>query len=423
VGISGLSKASSLSAWLTWQEQSHPKEIDLGLERVANVFAALDCYQQKRPFTITVAGTNGKGSSVALLESILLSAGYSVGSYSTPHLLNYNERIKVNGLSVSDFLIASSFARIDEVRATTSLSYFEFGTLAALDVFDQQHVDVQILEVGLGGRLDAVNIIDADAVLITTIGIDHTAWLGTDISQIALEKAGVFRADQQAVCSDATVPESLLDYAKELDVNLLCAGRDFNSALSKEKWQLEGNCKFSGEYSLPLACGEHQVRNAAGVISLLGLLSDTLKITLADIESGLTTVQVSGRHQVIEGKPPIILDVAHNAQSAQAFADFISTQQYTGSIHAVFSILADKELEHVLLPFLNKVNSWAVAPIDVSRAEDISVIKKALAGCQQVKEFSSVEEAFLDTKRTAQENDLIICFGSFYLVEECLRTL
>lgn len=418
-----LSASSSLASWLSWQESAHNKEIDLGLARVLSVYNKLACDETKQPFTITVAGTNGKGSSVALLESVLLSAGYSVGSYTTPHLIHYNERIRVNGVPVVDEVLCQSFANIDQARAETSLSYFEFGTLAALDIFGCLQLDVQILEVGLGGRLDAVNIIDADAALITTIGVDHIDWLGSDIAQIAIEKAGVLRPHQPSVCSDANVPSSLVDYAKDIKANISCAGKDFSVVIENTQWLLKAKHKFAGVYPLPLSKGTHQIHNAAGVISLLAQLDKVLPVGNKDLLHGLNTTVVVGRSQLLAGSPNIILDVAHNAQSAQAFASFVESQQSSGAITAVFSILADKDIKTVLEPFLNLVDNWAIAPLDTPRGEHLSVINAALASQLNVEEFASIEKALESVKGSVNGDDLIICFGSFYLVEGCLRAL
>lgn len=420
---SGLSSASSLASWLSWQEQCHKQEIDLGLARVAEVHQRLLSSNESTPYTITIAGTNGKGSSVALLESILLAAGYKVGSYMTPHLIHYNERIRINGESAEDNLITASFEAIDKAREGVSLSYFEFGTLAALDIFAKQKVDIQLLEVGLGGRLDAVNIIDADAALVTSIDLDHIDWLGNDVAKIALEKAGIFRAHQKAVCSDQSVPSSLLNYAKELNTNLLVAGKDFNLSKNQNDWQLIADHRYAGNYPNPIFKGLHQLANAAGVVTLLAHIREAIPVTKADIDNGLTHARLQGRTQHVSDRPIVILDVAHNAESAKALADYLQSLNHTGSIHAVFSILADKDMHAVLMPFMEKVNHWYIAPLEAQRAEEISVIQKNLESIDDTQVFESIKDAFLQAKNNADKNDLIVCFGSFYLVEACLREL
>jgi len=419
-----LSSNSTLDEWLAWQESCHVKEIDLGLQRVAEVYARLALSPSSAIYTITVAGTNGKGSSVAMLESILLAAGYQVGVYSTPHLISYNERVRLNGHAVDDSLLSASFARIDKARETTSLSYFEFGTLAALDIFSQQNVDVQILEVGLGGRLDAVNIIDADAALITTIDVDHIDWLGDDLAGIALEKAGVFRAQQKAVCADQSVPQSLIAYAAELNTDLLLAGRDFNYQLRSEGWRLLAKHCFADDYRLPGLFGEHQIQNAAGVISLLAHISGDIAVNQHDLEKGLQAVNLSGRLQRVSNAPEVYLDVAHNAESALALLEFIKTKQYN-KLQVVFSILADKDLEKVVRPFLNIVDHWHIAPLNTARAQPIDSLSAYLSDNTAVKcsSYESIAAAFDGAKDRLKKDDLLVCFGSFYVVEGCLDAL
>lgn len=360
-----------------------------------------------------------------MLESIFLAAGYKVGCYSTPHLIHYNERVRLNGNSVSDELLTTSFSKIDEARKQTSLSYFEFGTLAALDIFADQHVDIQILEVGLGGRLDAVNIIDADAALITSIALDHVDWLGDDVAVIALEKAGVFRAHQKAVCSDKTVPSSLLEFANQLGTNLMMAGADFNVELNESDWHLAANHKWSGAYPYPALQGKHQIQNAAGVISLLAHMDEKIPVSKKAIEDGLKQVSLIGRLQVVSTEPLVLLDVAHNAESALALADFVKQQECTGKVHAVFSMLADKDLEKVLETFIGIIDAWHIAPLTINRAQSASQISHQLEKTleQKCHQYQSIGVAFEQAKRTANSADLVICFGSFYVVEACLEAL
>ncbi|MEO1888357.1 MAG: bifunctional tetrahydrofolate synthase/dihydrofolate synthase [Cycloclasticus sp.] len=423
--INKLHALSSLEDWLSWQETGHVKEIDLGLERVSSVWERLQTESQNPIYTITVAGTNGKGSSVALLESILLAEGYTVGVYSTPHLVSYNERIRLNGKSATNELITSAFSLINQARGTTSLSYFEFGTLAALSIFEQQHVDIQILEVGLGGRLDAVNIIDANAALVTSIDIDHVDWLGDDRSKIALEKAGVFRPNQKAVCSESTVPKSLLEYASELKTDLKVAGVDFKTDINQGDWALlmiEGSSVI---YPNPALKGQHQIQNAAGVISLLGHISKELPVKQACIEYGLRHVFLAGRLQKIGMEPDVYLDVAHNPESAIALARFLKAQACVGSIHAVFSILLDKDVEEVVKPFIGLINHWYIAPLSSNRSQKVDVLNQLISTKleQECLQYESIQKAFESAKRLATKEDLVICFGSFYVVEACLEAL
>jgi len=360
-----------------------------------------------------------------MLESILLQAGYRVGVYSTPHLRDYNERIRLDGRNVSDALLTGSFARIDAARESTSLSYFEFGTLAALDIFAQQAVDIQILEVGLGGRLDAVNIIDANAALITTIDVDHVDWLGTDISNIALEKAGVFRAQQKAVCADKSVPQSLVDYAASLNTDLLLAGKDFEIKEQASSWSLLAKHALAGSYVKPALAGAHQLHNAAGVISLLAHIATDIPLDKACINAGLSSVCLAGRLQRLAGLANIYLDVAHNEQSAHALAKFIASTYPQATLHVVFSSLVDKDLDKILKPFVARVDHWHIAPLQTHRAQDIDKISAYLEdnsnGTRKV--YPSVGSAFLTARHAMKKDDLLVCFGSFYVVEACLDAL
>jgi len=359
-----------------------------------------------------------------LLESILIAAGYQVGVYSTPHLTHYNERVRLNGKPVKDSVLTEAFTNIDRAREDISLSYFEFGTLAALTIFAKQNVDVQILEVGLGGRLDAVNIVDADAVIISSISVDHIDWLGDDISKIALEKAGVFRSKQYVVCGDSSVPQSLLDYAAKLDTYFTLAGKDYSISLDEDKWCLSADHHLAGNYPFPALNGAHQVQNSAAVITLLAKLSNRLPLTKQNIDDGLKHVQLVGRLQQVNTQPDVFLDVAHNAESADMLAKFIQSKPYKGKLHAVFSILADKQIEQVVTPFLDRVDQWHIAPLDVGRAESIeSLVGLCDEKSLQYSQYASIQRAFVDTVATAGKEDIVICFGSFYVVEACLDAL
>ena len=392
---------------------------------MAAVWRALKSNESDSIYTITVAGTNGKGSCVALLESILIASGYRVGVYSTPHIRHYNERVRVDGRAVSDSQLTRAFSKIDNARKAISLSYFEFGTLAALDIFGEQKLDIQILEVGLGGRLDAVNIVDANAALVTSISIDHIDWLGDDINQIALEKAGVFRSGQAAVCGDKNVPQSLIKHANKLAVNLLLAGRDFDFKVAHKGWQLIAEHKFAGDYPMPSLHGAHQIQNASAVISLLAQIQNKVPVTRQNIEFGLAHISLSGRLQQVNAAPDVFLDVAHNAESAIALAEFLKTRQCEGRIHAVFSIFADKQLDQVLEPFIGLVDQWHIASLNNTRSVSVEnlhdfVTNELTEHCSQ---YDSIQSAFNQVMSIANKDDLVICFGSFYVVEACLEAL
>jgi dihydrofolate synthase/folylpolyglutamate synthase len=412
----------TLDQWLVWQETLHPKSIDLGLARVKKVFDALRP-KARPPFTITVGGTNGKGSCVAMLDTILRAEGYRVGTYTSPHLLRYNERLRINGECVADAPICEAFARIDEVRGDTTLSFFEFGTLAALDIFSQCALDVQILEVGLGGRLDAVNIIDTDAALIASIDIDHQDWLGDTRDAIGLEKAGIFRAGRPAVVGDPDPPRSLLAYARDRGIALTCQGREFSYERSASDWTWCGEGKRLSGLPFPSLKGEHQFMNASAVLQLLHLIEDLRPVSPAAIREGLKSVRLAGRFQYIDGPVPVLLDVAHNPQAVRILADQLGREFPDRRIHAVFAIMRDKDIAGVVNHIRHLVDRWYLAPLSIPRAAPETQLTEVLhdLGVDRVEGgFADAPQAFAAARRNAQNGDLIVVFGSFFLVSEFL---
>ena len=413
----------SLQGWLKWQESLHPLVIDLGLERAAQVFQTLNPNYVKPP-TITVAGTNGKGSSVAYLEAIYTAQGYRVGSYTSPHILKYNERIKIDGKPVSDDKICEAFARIESVRGNTSLSYFEFGTLAALDIFQRAGVDVQLLEVGLGGRLDAVNIVDPDVALISSVSIDHIEWLGGTREAIGREKAGIFRAGVPAVTGDVDPPESLMQSAIEQQALLYCIGKDFGYKKQATGWDW-----FSAERQMlqlpePGLKGEHQYRNASAVILVVTKMAEVLPVAEASIKQGLQNVRLAGRFQlIVDGEIPVLLDVGHNPQAVRTLADYVTAVFPGRRIHAVFSMMKDKDIAGVLEIMNLVVYDWFFAPLANPRAATEPVMREIFSQSSVSKVFfgfADFTEAFSAAKNQSQEGDLLLVFGSFFLVSECL---
>ncbi|HEY8094488.1 MAG TPA: bifunctional tetrahydrofolate synthase/dihydrofolate synthase, partial [Methylobacter sp.] len=370
-----MTRFDSLQGWLKWQESLHPLVIDLGLERAAQVFRALNPDYIKPP-TITVAGTNGKGSTVAYLESIYTAQGYRVGSYTSPHILKYNERIKIDGKPVSDEKICEAFARIESVRGNTSLSYFEFGTLAALDIFRRADVDVQLLEVGLGGRLDAVNIVDPDVALITSISIDHVEWLGGTREAIGREKAGIFRSTVPAVIGDPDPPESLIQSAIDQQALLYCIGKDFGYKKQPTGWNWFGSDRQMLQLPEPALKGEHQYRNASAVILALTKMEGILPVTEASIHQGLENVRLAGRFQLIDGKIPVLLDVGHNPQAVKTLADYVTAVFPGRRVHAVFSMMKDKDIAGVLEIMNHVVYDWFFAPLANPRTATESVMRE-----------------------------------------------
>jgi dihydrofolate synthase/folylpolyglutamate synthase len=412
----------SLQGWLNWQEGLHPLAIDLGLERAAKVFDALnpDCV---KPTTITVGGTNGKGSCIAYLEAIYKAQGYRVGAYTSPHILKYNERIKIDGKPVSDKLICEAFARIEAVRNNTSLSYFEFGTLAALDIFCRSGLEVQLLEVGLGGRLDAVNIIDPDVAVITSIGIDHIDWLGETREAIGREKSGIFRAATPAIVGDPEPPESVVQSAIDKQALLYCIGRDFAYKKQSTRWNWFCNGRQIKHLPEPGLKGEHQYRNASSVILAVTQLAKTLPVSEASIRQGLENVHLAGRFQLIDGKIPVLLDVGHNPQAARTLVEYLTKTFPDKRIHAIFSMMRDKDIAGVLEIMHSVVYDWFFAPLTNSRAATESLMREIFlqSSVDNVSfGFAGFSEAFDAARKQSQEGDLLLVFGSFFLVSDCL---
>ncbi|MFZ4701923.1 MAG: bifunctional tetrahydrofolate synthase/dihydrofolate synthase [Candidatus Methylumidiphilus sp.] len=413
---------AKLHEWLAWQETLHPKSIDLGLGRVRKVYQSL-LQPACIPFTLTVGGTNGKGSSVALLDAILRAEGYRVGTYTSPHLLRYNERIKINGESADDTVICDAFDRIDRVRNDISLSFFEFGTLAALDLFSSSKLDVQILEVGLGGRLDAVNIIDPDAALIASIAIDHRDWFGDDRENIALEKAGILRAGKPAVIGDTNPPNSLIEFAQANGIRLTCQGRDFGYEQSDNTWNWNGQGIRLEQLPLPGIPGAHQLLNAFAVLQLLQLITTQRPVSESAIRNGLDSVKLAGRFQYFEGPVPVLVDVAHNPQAASILADFLRTRFPHKRVHAVFAIMKDKDIAGVIEPIKPLVERWYLAPVPLARAASESELREVfreLSVDQVESGFMSAVAAFESAKQNANQGDLVLVFGTFPLVSEYL---
>lgn len=412
----------TLQGWLSWQEGLHPHAIDMGLERVNSVYRRLNP-EGRHPPTITVAGTNGKGSCVAYLEAFYLAQGYHIGAYTSPHILRYNERIKINGEPVSDAVICEAFARIESVRGDTTLSYFEYGTLAALDIFSRSGLNVQLLEVGLGGRLDAVNIIDAEAVIITSIGIDHVDWLGNTRESIGAEKAGIFRSGVPAIVGDPDPTRSIFEAAERTNAVLYTLGPNFGYKKQAGTWDW-----FAGDDGLhklpnPALKGEHQFRNAAAAILAVRILEQRLPVSEESIRKGLKDVKLSGRFQLITGDIPVLLDVGHNPQAVKTLADYVSEAFPGKRIHAVFSMVRDKDVAGVLEIMRSIVSYWYFAPFKNARAISEESMREYFTQ-SRIGDVQWGAKAFVDAynmaRARAQPGDLILVFGSFFLVSDCL---
>jgi len=427
---------NSLSFWLEHLEGLHPKGqggIELGLERVARVSAALE--QRQTCPVIIVGGTNGKGSTCAYLEAIYRAAGYRVGCYTSPHLLVYNERVRIDGTPAGDEELCKAFARVESVRQQldgVALTYFEFGTLAAWEVFSEQSVDVVILEVGLGGRLDAVNVYDADVAVVTGIALDHTDWLGPNRETIGFEKAGVFRAGKVAICADPEPPQSLLKHAEEIGSDLRLIGRDFGyehcSGDAWSFWNRRGAQRDT--LSRPGLPGEHQFANASAALAAVDVLQSRLPVAMAAMQDVLRDIRLPGRFQRVSEHPAIVLDVAHNPQAVAGLADNLAAMGAFRKTFAVVGMLADKDIDGALRAMKGKVDVWLLAGLDVPRGAAVEKLSDVVSGHAggpglggAVEFFSSPVEAFRCAVGMAGENDRIAVFGSFYTVAAVLREL
>ena len=412
-----------LEEWLEWQEHLHDKKIDLGLERVGAVWRRL--YSRPFPATvITVGGTNGKGSSIAFLNAILLAAGYKTGCFTSPHLLRYNERILVNGVEVDDQLIIQSFDRVDQARNRVPLTYFEFSALAALDIFSRHCLDVVILEVGLGGRLDAVNILDADAALITTVDIDHTDWLGETREAIGYEKAGIMRAGKPVVYAGEDPPKSLVAHANKLGAQLYLAGKAYSFQQNEKSWQWHGANLIKRPLPFPVLYGRFQLQNAAAVLMLLELLRTVLPVDLQSIKKGLKNSKIQGRFQIISNKPMLILDVAHNPEAARALVLNLKSMYCAGRTFAVFSMLANKDISQVVKIMKPMIDHWFLGELDSLRAaSNMMLFEKVMeAGVSsgKIRLSKNLQSALTVAMAALQKDDRLVVFGSFHTVAEVL---
>lgn len=420
---------TTLPDWLAMLETRHSEtQINMGLDRVQAVKARMQL-----AFTcpvIMVAGTNGKGSTCAMLESVLLRAGYKVGLYIKPHFLDFNERARVLGEMASDAQLVASFNAVEAVRGDTPLTYFEFTTLAILHLLSQANLDVAILEVGLGGRLDAVNVIDADVAIVTSVDIDHTDYLGDTREAIGFEKAGIFRPGKAAICSDPVPPQSLIDHAEAIGADLWLMGRDFNYSGDKQQWNYGGREQRRNSLAYPSLRGANQILNATAVLAALEVLRLKLPVGAQEVRTGLVTVELPGRFQVLPGRPSVILDVAHNPHAAAALNQNLGNMGFHPYTYAVFGSMHDKDIDGVLAAMSEHVDHWCLAGLPSPRAATASELAakvqimledKPDSSEHTVSIFDDPAQAFANAMSRAGENDRIVVFGSFLTVAGVMK--
>ncbi len=407
----------NLSAWLERIQSLGTPAIDLSLERVQEVARRLNL--KKGPVCITVGGTNGKGSTVAGLESIYREAGFKTGVFTSPILFKHNEYVRIQGQDASDEAFCRAFEKIDQARGEVVLTPFEFNTLAAFEIFREQDLDVWILEVGLGGRFDAVNVIDADIAIVTSIGIDHTEWLGDTREKIAFEKAGIFRSGKPAICGDVDPPVTLTDYAKKIDAPFYCQNQEFRFLKKADHWQWQSEKNHFKTLPIPSLA----LQNMSSVLMALELAQNFLPVTETQIQSGLKKVKLAGRIQVVPGKIEQIFDVSHNPASAAFLDAWLREHPCRGKARAVFSMLADKDILATIQVMRDKIDEWHVASLlPLKRAASLEKLLSAFqsAGLNNIFSYDTVKMAYQNVMQRGKEGDRVIVFGSFHTVAECI---
>jgi len=418
----------TLLDWLDHCERLHPTHIDMGLERVRVVAERMgirfDCP------VITVGGTNGKGSTCAMLEAILAQSGYKTGLYTSPHLVHFQERLRLNGAPVEVDLLVDAFARVERARCQVppdvSLTYFEFSTLAIFDVMARAGIDVAVLEVGLGGRLDAVNIIDPDCAIITSVDLDHMEFLGPDRESIGREKAGIMRTGRPVVVSDPVPPQSVLDHALEIGADLWRLGVDFNFSGDKQQWAWAGRDRRYAGMAYPALRGANQLLNASGVLAALTALRERIPVTAQAVRNGLALVELPGRFQIVPGQPTLVLDVAHNPHAAAALAVNLDAMGFFPTTHAVFGAMADKDLVSMWQRLNPIIDRWYFTDLPIRRAETGARLASRWQAVNTRKDASA--QAFADPVQALQAAvgaadpaDRIVVFGSFHTVGGVLK--
>ena len=416
---------ATLDDWLGWLPSLSSREIDLGLERVAEVYQRLDIPRPTRVFS--VAGTNGKGSTVQMLQALLQSRDVSTGSYTSPHILRYEERIRVNGLMASEASIVDAFRRIESVRGTIPLTYFEYGTLAAMCVFAEREVDTALLEVGLGGRLDAVNAIDHDGCIITNVSLDHCDWLGDTLGEIALEKAGIMRQGKPAIVGDINAPPELAAVARTVNADLRAAGRDFHWREDADgAWCWQGrDVTLDGLAPLQMR-GDHQLDNAAAALALLEAVGLQDQLCTASVNAALPTLQVAGRQELLVRRDRYwLMDGAHNEEGARALGDRLAALKQCQRALLVVGVLDDKDVDAIVAQLVPHVSVAITLTADSPRAVPAARLKSSIAavGDLPVTAVDSPEAALGLAVTAASPDDLIVVAGSFYTLATAYRWL
>jgi dihydrofolate synthase/folylpolyglutamate synthase len=417
---------TNLADWLARCERLHPKEIDMTLARVRLVKERLGLVFSVP--VIAVAGTNGKGSTCAMLEAIALQAGYRVGLYSKPHLVHFEERCRINGQMVDGAALLPHFEAVERARGDVSLTYFEFTLLAIARLLIETPLDLVILEVGMGGRLDAVNAFDADCAIITSIAIDHAEYLGADRETIAIEKAGIMRAGQPAIVSDPMAPQSLSDQAREKGADLRLLGRDFNFSGDKQQWSWAGRDKRFNAMAYPALRGANQLLNAAGVLAAFEALRDRLPISAQAVRNGFALVELPGRFQIVAGQPTLVLDVAHNPHAVATLAQNLDQMGFFPRTHAVFGVMSDKDIAAILTRMAPLVDHWHFTDLAMARAahaQDLATLYGSLAlqgpGPVTLAVHAQPRQALAAALESADPADRIVVFGSFLTVGGVLQ--
>ncbi|MCX9155140.1 bifunctional tetrahydrofolate synthase/dihydrofolate synthase [Niveibacterium sp. 24ML] len=414
----------SLPDWLDYVERQHFRTIELGLDRVRAVCSALQV-KQLVP-VILVAGTNGKGSTCAMVEAMLRAAGYRVGLYTSPHLVRYTERIRIDGAEVTEAALCEAFEQVERARGEVPLTYFEFGTLAAWQVFDGAALDVLILEVGMGGRLDAVNVFEPDCAIVTGVALDHMDFLGTTREQIGFEKAGIFRAGTPAICSDPNPPESLVAHAKAIGADLRLIGRDFSFAGDRQQWSFKGVQSRRNSLAYPALRGANQLLNASAALAALEALSERLPVSMQAVREGLMHVELTGRFQVLPGRPGVILDVAHNPQSVGVLAENLASLAYAPETYAVLGMLGDKDIRGAITLIAPRIDHWLLCTLPGPRglsADALAAHLRAIGVSGDIELTDSPSAGLKRAKERATADDRIVVFGSFLTLADVLPTL